>query len=330
MRFPRFARLAPLASPLRSSWPPVATRSRRRDRPPRPPLLPALLTPPAPPSPVTQRRTRPIQRTTPPRTRHRSRWCRTCRPSRPSRSRPARSPSSSSPISSKVRAIPLRRATPSSSTTSASAPRTAPSSTTATTVAAVPRHPRHRRASSPGWEQGLLGVKAGGQRQLDIPAELAYGDNPQGDVIQAGDALTLRGRRHRDRARHRPGRRTRRSPSKVPPTATTSLTEDLVVGDGAESRARPDSPTCTSSRSAATPASRSTSSWETGQPQADPVRRGRLAARHHRGHARHEGRRPPPDGDPVRRCVRPRAATTSSAFPADTDLVLVIDLVAVI
>jgi peptidylprolyl isomerase len=42
-----------------------------------------------------------------------------------------------------------------------------------------------------GWEQGLLGVKAGGRRQLDIPANLAYGDNPQGDVIQAGDALTF-------------------------------------------------------------------------------------------------------------------------------------------
>ena len=27
-----------------------------------------------------------------------------------------------------------------------------------------------------GWEQGLIGVKEGGRRQLDIPAELAYGD----------------------------------------------------------------------------------------------------------------------------------------------------------
>jgi FKBP-type peptidyl-prolyl cis-trans isomerase len=29
------------------------------------------------------------------------------------------------------------------------------------------------------------------QRQLDIPAELAYGDTPQGDIIQPGDALTF-------------------------------------------------------------------------------------------------------------------------------------------
>ena len=41
-----------------------------------------------------------------------------------------------------------------------------------------------------GWEQGLLGVKAGGQRQLDIPAELAYGDADRG-TIRPGDALTF-------------------------------------------------------------------------------------------------------------------------------------------
>jgi FKBP-type peptidyl-prolyl cis-trans isomerase len=42
-----------------------------------------------------------------------------------------------------------------------------------------------------GWEQGLIGIKAGGRRQLDIPADLAYGDSPQGDVIKPGDALTF-------------------------------------------------------------------------------------------------------------------------------------------
>jgi peptidylprolyl isomerase len=42
-----------------------------------------------------------------------------------------------------------------------------------------------------GWDEGLVGVRAGGQRQLDIPAELAYGDSPQGDVIQPGDALSF-------------------------------------------------------------------------------------------------------------------------------------------
>ncbi len=42
-----------------------------------------------------------------------------------------------------------------------------------------------------GWDQGLVGVKQGARRQLDIPADLAYGDTPQGDIIQAGDALTF-------------------------------------------------------------------------------------------------------------------------------------------
>jgi cyclophilin family peptidyl-prolyl cis-trans isomerase len=42
-----------------------------------------------------------------------------------------------------------------------------------------------------GWDQGLIGVKAGGRRQLDIPAELAYGDAGAGGVIQPGDALTF-------------------------------------------------------------------------------------------------------------------------------------------
>lgn len=42
-----------------------------------------------------------------------------------------------------------------------------------------------------GWDQGLVGAKVGGQRQLDIPANLAYGDQDKGDVIKAGSALTF-------------------------------------------------------------------------------------------------------------------------------------------
>jgi peptidylprolyl isomerase len=43
-----------------------------------------------------------------------------------------------------------------------------------------------------GWDQGLLGSQAGGRRQLDIPAELAYGQNPRpGGPIQPGDALSF-------------------------------------------------------------------------------------------------------------------------------------------
>ncbi len=32
----------------------------------------------------------------------------------------------------------------------------------------------------PGWDQGLVGVTVGSRVQLDIPADLAYGENPQG------------------------------------------------------------------------------------------------------------------------------------------------------
>ncbi|MFY1671649.1 FKBP-type peptidyl-prolyl cis-trans isomerase [Plantactinospora sp. WMMB334] len=32
----------------------------------------------------------------------------------------------------------------------------------------------------PGWDQGLVGVRAGSRVRLDIPSDLAYGDNPTG------------------------------------------------------------------------------------------------------------------------------------------------------
>jgi peptidylprolyl isomerase len=45
-----------------------------------------------------------------------------------------------------------------------------------------------------GWDQGLVGVQQGTRRQLDIPADLAYGDSPPNGgagLIQAGDALSF-------------------------------------------------------------------------------------------------------------------------------------------
>ena len=42
-----------------------------------------------------------------------------------------------------------------------------------------------------GWDTGLIGMKVGGRRQLDIPADLAYGDAGAGDTIKAGDALSF-------------------------------------------------------------------------------------------------------------------------------------------
>jgi len=42
-----------------------------------------------------------------------------------------------------------------------------------------------------GWDQGFIGAQTGSLIRLDIPAELAYGDTPRGDVIQPGDPLTF-------------------------------------------------------------------------------------------------------------------------------------------
>ena len=43
----------------------------------------------------------------------------------------------------------------------------------------------------PGWDQGVAGMKVGGQRQLVIPASLAYGDSGAGGVIPPGASLVF-------------------------------------------------------------------------------------------------------------------------------------------
>lgn len=42
-----------------------------------------------------------------------------------------------------------------------------------------------------GWEDGLVGAQAGARLQLDIPSDLAYGEEPRGDVIGANEALSF-------------------------------------------------------------------------------------------------------------------------------------------
>lgn len=42
-----------------------------------------------------------------------------------------------------------------------------------------------------GWDEGLIGVQAGGRYQLDIPSDLAYGDQAVSEEIPAGTALTF-------------------------------------------------------------------------------------------------------------------------------------------
>lgn len=40
-----------------------------------------------------------------------------------------------------------------------------------------------------GWDQGLLGMKVGGRRRLEIPSELAYGSRGAGGAIGPNEAL---------------------------------------------------------------------------------------------------------------------------------------------
>jgi peptidylprolyl isomerase len=43
----------------------------------------------------------------------------------------------------------------------------------------------------PGWDQGLVGAKAGGRRQLDIPPDLAYGEQGAGEAIGPNESLSF-------------------------------------------------------------------------------------------------------------------------------------------
>ncbi len=42
-----------------------------------------------------------------------------------------------------------------------------------------------------GWEDGLVGAQTGERVQLDIPSDLAYGDEARGDIIGEKEALTF-------------------------------------------------------------------------------------------------------------------------------------------
>jgi peptidylprolyl isomerase len=41
----------------------------------------------------------------------------------------------------------------------------------------------------PGWDQGMVGMRVGGRRQLIIPPDLAYGDQDQGPDLPANSTL---------------------------------------------------------------------------------------------------------------------------------------------
>lgn len=85
-----------------------------------------------------------------------------------------------------------------------------------------------------GWEQGLQGAQAGSRIQLDIPGDLAYGEQGSGDVIGPNAALTFVIDVRAVVGALDPAS----APTDVePPTASDPegvITEDLVVGDGDE------------------------------------------------------------------------------------------------
>ncbi|MCX6521118.1 MAG: FKBP-type peptidyl-prolyl cis-trans isomerase [Actinobacteria bacterium] len=179
----------------------------------------------------------------------------------------------------------------------------------------------------PGWEQGLLGVKAGGQYQLDIPAELAYGDNPQGDIIQAGDALSF----VVDVMAIIPATDPADAPDVTVEGAANRdelLTEDLVVGDGKELELGQTAYLHLIAFRGDT-GEQVASSWETGQPQ--PIQfaeQGSLPGII-------EGMAGMKVGG-SRKMIIPFVDAFGSTgnpdlgIPADTDLVLVIDLIAIL
>ncbi|WP_111977014.1 FKBP-type peptidyl-prolyl cis-trans isomerase [Algibacillus agarilyticus] len=42
-----------------------------------------------------------------------------------------------------------------------------------------------------GWDQGIVGMKVGGKRKLEVPSELAYGERAMGNAIPANSDLTF-------------------------------------------------------------------------------------------------------------------------------------------
>jgi peptidylprolyl isomerase len=87
-----------------------------------------------------------------------------------------------------------------------------------------------------GWDEGLVGMQAGGRRQLDIPADLAYGSQGAGDAIPPDSAISF----VVDMIAVVPATDAAGEPAvDIAPADNVGelLITDLVVGDGAEAEA---------------------------------------------------------------------------------------------
>jgi peptidylprolyl isomerase len=85
-----------------------------------------------------------------------------------------------------------------------------------------------------GWEEGLVGAQTGDRIQLDIPADLAYGETSRGDIIGENETLTfvidvraVVGGVDPEDAPTEPG-----VPLSTGEGVTATESVDLVVGDG--------------------------------------------------------------------------------------------------
>jgi FKBP-type peptidyl-prolyl cis-trans isomerase len=175
-----------------------------------------------------------------------------------------------------------------------------------------------------GWEQGLQGARVGERLQLDIPADLAYGDQPPGDPIKPGDALSF----VIDVLGIVPKAQLADPPDEadVPTSdepATRLLVDDLITGDGAE-LAEGDTAIVHLAAARADTGEVLQSTWTTGQPQPIVLAEGQiLPALVEKLPGMKVGGR--------RAVTIPTAAfaangLTDVGLPSDTDLVVIVDL----
>lgn len=88
-----------------------------------------------------------------------------------------------------------------------------------------------------GWDEGLLGMKVGGRRQLDIPADLAYGEAGSGDAIPPNSAISFVVDMLAVVPAIDPADEPEITSLENPEMLSDLVIEDLVDGDGAEAEA---------------------------------------------------------------------------------------------